>query len=282
MSSATAPPAQTEELVERLFAATIDTLEIASVHLGGRLGFYRSLADGGDATPGELAARTGTAERYVREWLEQQAVAGFLTVETRTPTPGERRYGLPAAYRAVFVEEENLNYLTPLATLAIGVCAPLERCSRPTAPATGCRSRRTAPISSTPSARSTGRSSSTSSRTGSPRCPRSTRACGRAARPRRRCRLRDGLVEHRDRPRLPRGNRRRDRRRRRVDRDCSGQRRGRRPGRSGAAGPPRRQRPGARRPLRPGHDLRGPARHEPSRGGAAGGPGQPHRGRERA
>lgn len=32
-------------------------------------------ADRGPATPGELAARTGTAERYVREWLEQQAVA---------------------------------------------------------------------------------------------------------------------------------------------------------------------------------------------------------------
>jgi hypothetical protein len=34
-----APPAQTQELVERLFAAAIDTLEIASVHIGGRLGF---------------------------------------------------------------------------------------------------------------------------------------------------------------------------------------------------------------------------------------------------
>jgi 2-polyprenyl-3-methyl-5-hydroxy-6-metoxy-1,4-benzoquinol methylase len=110
-----------------LFGAVIDTLEVASIHLGGRLGFYRALADDGDATPGELAARTGTAERYVREWLEQQAVAGFLGVDDPNAPPDQRRYRLPAAHRAVFVEEENLNYLTPLAAIAIDVLTPLEQ-----------------------------------------------------------------------------------------------------------------------------------------------------------
>jgi SAM-dependent methyltransferase len=119
-------PAQTNALVERLFAATIDTLEVASVHVGGRLGFYRALADEGDATAAELAARTGTAERYVREWLEQQAVAGFLSVSDPDASAGERRYGLPAAHRPVLVEEEDLNHLTPLARLAIGVVRPLD------------------------------------------------------------------------------------------------------------------------------------------------------------
>jgi SAM-dependent methyltransferase len=120
------PGSATDALVERLFGATIDTLEIASVHVGGRLGFYRALADGGDATPAELAARTATAERYVREWLEQQAVAGFLSVDDPKAEPDERRYGLPAAHRPVFADEEDLNYLTPLATLAIGVFGPIE------------------------------------------------------------------------------------------------------------------------------------------------------------
>ena len=119
------PVEQTETLVERLFGAAIDTLELASVHIGGRLGFYRALADGGDATPSELAARTGTAERYVREWLEQQAVAGFLTTEHPDAERGERRYVLPAAHRPVLVDEEDLNYLTPLASLALGVCGPM-------------------------------------------------------------------------------------------------------------------------------------------------------------
>jgi hypothetical protein len=53
----------TEALVERIFTATIESLEIASIHLGSTLGFYRALAGGGDATPGELAARTPTTER---------------------------------------------------------------------------------------------------------------------------------------------------------------------------------------------------------------------------
>jgi hypothetical protein len=53
----------TDALVERLFNAAIDFLEVASVHVGGRLGFYRALADGGDATPTELATRSGCAQR---------------------------------------------------------------------------------------------------------------------------------------------------------------------------------------------------------------------------
>lgn len=123
------PPAAnlTEALVERLFGAVIGTVEVASVHLGGRLGLYRALADGGDATPAQLAARTGTAERYVREWLEQQAVAGFLTVDDADALPEARRYRLPAAYEPVFVDADNLNYLTPLAGIAIDVLGPFEQ-----------------------------------------------------------------------------------------------------------------------------------------------------------
>jgi SAM-dependent methyltransferase len=115
-----------EALVERLFAAAIGTLETASVHIGRRLGFYRALAEGGELTPADLAKRTGTDERYVREWLEQQAAAGFLQVDDAGAEPAGRRYSLPAAYRAVFVEEEDLDYLAPLATLAVGVLRPLD------------------------------------------------------------------------------------------------------------------------------------------------------------
>jgi SAM-dependent methyltransferase len=123
-----APPrTETAALVERVFAATIATLEVASIHLGGRLGLYRALAGLGDATPSELASRTGTAERYVREWLEQQAVAGFLAVDDPARQPAERRYRLPSGHRPVFVDEDDLNYLTPLATLAIDVCRPIDQ-----------------------------------------------------------------------------------------------------------------------------------------------------------
>jgi hypothetical protein len=126
MSTAEAPGKATEALVERLFAAMVDTLEVASVHVGGRLGLYRALADGGDATPGELAARASTDERYVREWLEQQAVAGFLTVHDPRADPAARRYTLPEAHRPVLVDEEDLSYLTGFAQFTMGVLRPLD------------------------------------------------------------------------------------------------------------------------------------------------------------
>jgi SAM-dependent methyltransferase len=125
-SAAEAPPRDTDALVERLFGAAVDTLEIASVHIGARLGLYRALADRRDATPGELAAHTGTAERYLREWLEQQAVAGLLSVDDPSAEASERRYRLPEAHRPVLVDEEDLNYLAPLASLAVGVCGPMD------------------------------------------------------------------------------------------------------------------------------------------------------------
>ncbi len=48
--------------------------------IGDRLGLYKALAEG-PATPGELAQRTGTAERYVREWLSNQAAGGFVAYD---------------------------------------------------------------------------------------------------------------------------------------------------------------------------------------------------------
>ena len=50
----------------------------ALVVLGDKLGLYKALAGQGPATPGDLAARTGCAERYVREWLSAQAAGGYI------------------------------------------------------------------------------------------------------------------------------------------------------------------------------------------------------------
>jgi 2-polyprenyl-3-methyl-5-hydroxy-6-metoxy-1,4-benzoquinol methylase len=118
---------RTDALVERIFGASIGTLELAAIHVGDRLGFYRSLAEAGKATPTELADRTDTSERYVREWLEQQAVAGFVDVDDPCAPPGDRRYSLPEAHRAVFVERDDLSHLAPLARLTIGVLGPIDR-----------------------------------------------------------------------------------------------------------------------------------------------------------
>ena len=106
-----------DALAERLFAATLGAFDLAGVYLGDRLGWYASLATDGPATPDELAARTGTDARYAREWLEQQAVTGILTVDS------EHRFTLPTEHAAVLVDPESLTLMAPISrmvTAALG------------------------------------------------------------------------------------------------------------------------------------------------------------------
>jgi 2-polyprenyl-3-methyl-5-hydroxy-6-metoxy-1,4-benzoquinol methylase len=107
-----------EELAGRLVDAVIGTFEVAAVDLGMRTGWYRALAEA-PATAPELAQRTGTDPRYAREWLEQQAVAGYLTVDDAGAAPDQRTYRLPDAHRAVLVEELEPMYAAPLARQAM-------------------------------------------------------------------------------------------------------------------------------------------------------------------
>jgi SAM-dependent methyltransferase len=83
-------------------------LDLYVVYLGERLGLYRALAEGGPATSAELASRTGMAERYVREWLEHQAVAEFLSVEDQSVSDTGRRYALPVDHLDVLVDRDSL------------------------------------------------------------------------------------------------------------------------------------------------------------------------------
>jgi hypothetical protein len=95
--SARTPEQRREALVERVFGSAIGLMELLSIYVGERLGLYRALAEDGAATAPELAAATATNERYAREWLEQQAVAGILEVEDERAEPEARRFRLPRA-----------------------------------------------------------------------------------------------------------------------------------------------------------------------------------------
>ena len=53
------------------------------IHLGDKLGLYRTVADDGPLTTAELAAATGLDERWVREWAHNQAAAKLLSVRRR-------------------------------------------------------------------------------------------------------------------------------------------------------------------------------------------------------
>jgi hypothetical protein len=107
--------ARRDALAERLFGAALGAYELMTVHLGDRLGLYRALAESGWSTPAELAAATGTQERYAREWLEQQAVAGILEVEDPGADAAERRFRLPSGHAEVLIDRDSLAHVTPLA-----------------------------------------------------------------------------------------------------------------------------------------------------------------------
>jgi 2-polyprenyl-3-methyl-5-hydroxy-6-metoxy-1,4-benzoquinol methylase len=89
---------QRDELVERLFSAGLGMGELLTVYLGDTLGLYRALERADSMTASELAKEAGIFERYAREWLEQQAAAGILSVYDVSAEADERRYLLPPGH----------------------------------------------------------------------------------------------------------------------------------------------------------------------------------------
>ena len=103
-----------EAFAGRLLQSGLGFLEVLSVYLGDRLGLYRALAGAPSVTAVELAAKAGCNERYIREWLEQQAVGGILTVVGAARDASARRYALPAGAAEVLTDGDSLNYMAPM------------------------------------------------------------------------------------------------------------------------------------------------------------------------
>jgi 2-polyprenyl-3-methyl-5-hydroxy-6-metoxy-1,4-benzoquinol methylase len=94
-----------EAFVRRMGDATLGAFDVAAAYLGVKLGLYRALADEGPATAAELAARTGTDERLVREWLEQQGATEVLEASY----DGEWRFALPQSHAGPLIDEDALD-----------------------------------------------------------------------------------------------------------------------------------------------------------------------------
>jgi hypothetical protein len=105
--SVQSPAQRRDALVGRIFSSCIGFMELLSIHVGDRLGFYEALVEDEGATASQLADATGTNERYAREWLEQQAVAGILEVDDADAQPEERRYRLPEGHDEVLLERDS-------------------------------------------------------------------------------------------------------------------------------------------------------------------------------
>ena len=103
-----------EAFAMRLLGSAVGMMDLATIRLGNELGMYAELATAGSLTPEELAQRTATDGRYVREWLEQQAVTGILTVSESTAAAADRRYAIPPAHAEVLVNRSSPAYLGAL------------------------------------------------------------------------------------------------------------------------------------------------------------------------
>jgi SAM-dependent methyltransferase len=91
------------------------TLNTALVVMGDKLGLYRALSDSEGLTPGELAQRAGTAERYTREWLNAQAAGGYVDYD-----PDSGRYRLPPEQAVALTDATSPAYLPGFFQVALG------------------------------------------------------------------------------------------------------------------------------------------------------------------
>ena len=114
-----------EELAERVFEAALGTFDVFAIYVGDRLSYYRLLGDSGPLTTTELAELAGTEERYTREWLEQQAVSGFVYVSEMSDDGKSRKFALPDEYAEVLTDPMSLSYLAPLARMLAAAGAKL-------------------------------------------------------------------------------------------------------------------------------------------------------------
>jgi 2-polyprenyl-3-methyl-5-hydroxy-6-metoxy-1,4-benzoquinol methylase len=119
VTSPTTPPALDEERLNALLGQAVvefgATVNAALVVIGDRLGLYRELAAGGPLTPTELAERTATAERYVREWLNAQAASGWVGYDEASG-----RYDMSAEQALMFAQPDSPAFVGGAFQLALG------------------------------------------------------------------------------------------------------------------------------------------------------------------
>jgi 2-polyprenyl-3-methyl-5-hydroxy-6-metoxy-1,4-benzoquinol methylase len=117
----TLDPKKLDEFLGKVVGDAGAAMSAALVVVGDRLGLYRARA-GAPATAAELAARTGTAERYVQEWLDAQASGGYLAYD-----PGDGRYALPPEQATALADESSPAFVPGLFQVTQAIWAAVER-----------------------------------------------------------------------------------------------------------------------------------------------------------
>jgi len=110
------------EFVNKAVGDVGSTLSSILVVIGDRLGFWKTMARDGALTSSELARRSETSERYVREWLNAQAAAGYVTYDPKT-----LRYTLPPEQAEALANEDSPAFFPGLFEVAAACWAALDK-----------------------------------------------------------------------------------------------------------------------------------------------------------
>lgn len=119
MASSAAQPINDQKLHDFVMKGVVEmgaSLNAALIVVGDKLGLYKAMAAAGPIDSGELAAKTGTHERYVREWLAAQAAGGFVDYD-----PATNRFTLPPEH-AMALADENSPVFLPGAFYVVAAC----------------------------------------------------------------------------------------------------------------------------------------------------------------
>lgn len=110
MSAVTQPAPINEDKMNAFLGKVVGdfgaALSSSLVYIGQKLGLYKALASGKPVTPAELAEKTSTNERYVREWLINQAASGYVDYD-----PGSGRFSLSPEQSTALTDESSPFYV---------------------------------------------------------------------------------------------------------------------------------------------------------------------------
>src|SRR5271154_7069834 len=98
--------AKLHEFVMKAVGEMGAAMNAALIVVGDKLGLYKAMAGAGPMTSAEVAKKTGTTERYVREWLAAQAAGGFVTYD-----PATGKYTLPPEQAMALADEQSPVFL---------------------------------------------------------------------------------------------------------------------------------------------------------------------------
>ncbi len=115
-------PNRMEQFLDKAVSEMATVEAAATAYLGDQLGLYRALAGAGPLTSQELAERTATQERLVREWCHAQVAGGYLDYD-----PVGKTFELPPEHAAVLADPDSPVYLAGILEIAAAMWASTDR-----------------------------------------------------------------------------------------------------------------------------------------------------------